>query len=223
MCSNEEASSPAPLPRAIARSMLSFGIDAWRAFSIAFRSARFASGSGPPSRAATMIARASFEKSWPRRLSVTPFACLIEAHLLCPDIRRLPDRSEEELVHARIFRQLGVERGDEDVAVPQEHRLAVELGEDLDLRPELADARRADEDAAQRLVLACEVEVGLEARDLAAERVPVDGHVDQPEMRAVEQDHPRARAEDRPLEAADRLLEPVEPDQAPDGRRLAAR
>ena len=69
----------------MARSMLSFGIDASRAFSIAFWSARFPAGSGPPSRAATMIARASFEKSWPRFLSVAPFLCLIECHLLCPD------------------------------------------------------------------------------------------------------------------------------------------
>src|SRR5438132_1531285 len=89
MCSNDAPSSVAPLPRAMARSMLSFGIDASRAFSIAFRRARFASGSGPPSRAATMIARASFEKSWPRRLSVAPLACLIECHLLCPDTCRL--------------------------------------------------------------------------------------------------------------------------------------
>jgi hypothetical protein len=43
--------------------MLSFGTEASRAFSIAFWSARLFAGSGPPSRAATMIARASFEKS----------------------------------------------------------------------------------------------------------------------------------------------------------------
>ena len=46
-----------PEPFAIARSMLSFGIEAARAFSIAFWSERFAAGSGPPSFAATMIAR----------------------------------------------------------------------------------------------------------------------------------------------------------------------
>src|SRR5918912_2772638 len=109
MCSNEEPSSVAPLPRAIARSMLSFGIDASRAFSIALRSARFASGSGPPSRAATMIARASFEKSCPRRLSVTPLAWRIECHLLCPDTGGRLHGFEEELVHARVVGQLGVE------------------------------------------------------------------------------------------------------------------
>jgi hypothetical protein len=46
-----------------------------RAFSIAFWSARLAAGSGPPSRAATMIARESFEKSTPRFLSAAPFLC----------------------------------------------------------------------------------------------------------------------------------------------------
>ena len=41
-------------------------------------------------------------------------------------------------------------------------------------------------------------------------------------MVAVEQDHPGAGAQDRPLEAPDRLLEPVEADQAADRRGLAA-
>src|SRR2546430_1207001 len=66
--------------------MLSFGIEYDRAFSIAFWSARLAAGSAPPSRAATMIARESFEKRTPRFLSAAPFLCLIDDHLLCPDI-----------------------------------------------------------------------------------------------------------------------------------------
>src|SRR2546425_6986281 len=66
--------------------MLSFGIEYDRAFSTAFCSARLFAGSGPPSRAATMIARDSFEKSCPRFLSAAPFLCLIDDHLLCPDI-----------------------------------------------------------------------------------------------------------------------------------------
>jgi hypothetical protein len=61
--------------------MFSFGIEYERAFSIAFCSARLPDGSGPPSRAATMIARESFEKSWPRLASVAFFLCLICAHL----------------------------------------------------------------------------------------------------------------------------------------------
>ena len=40
----------------------------------------FPSGSPPPSRAATVIARASFVNSFPRFASVAPFLCLIDAH-----------------------------------------------------------------------------------------------------------------------------------------------
>src|SRR2546421_4661570 len=107
------ASDSAPEPRAIARSMFSFGIEYERAFSIAFCSARLAAGSGPPSFAATMIARESFENSLPRFASAAPFLCLIDDHLLCPDTLRLPHLIEEQLVHTRIFGQLGVERRDE--------------------------------------------------------------------------------------------------------------
>src|ERR1051326_3346744 len=125
MCSKAAASAPAPLPRAIARSMLSFGIEASRAFSIAFWSARFADGSPPPSFAATMIARESLEKSLPRRASATPFLCLIDDHLLCPDTARLPYQVEKPLVNARVVGQLGMEGRDEDTTLPQEHRTAV--------------------------------------------------------------------------------------------------
>src|SRR5215218_5304758 len=100
--------------------MLSLGIDASRAFSIAFWSARLPAGSGPPSRAATMIARVSFEKSWPRFASVAPFFRLIDAHLLCPDKARLPHCFEEQLVDARVVRELGVEGSDEEPALPEE-------------------------------------------------------------------------------------------------------
>src|SRR5690242_7054482 len=111
--------------------MLSSGIEYERAFSIALASARFAAGSGPPSRAATISARESFEKSWPRFLSAAPFLCLMELHLLCPDIGLLPDEVEEPLVHARVVDQLRVEGRDQHAAVAQQHRFAVELGQDL--------------------------------------------------------------------------------------------
>src|SRR5207244_7597468 len=101
--------------------MLSFGIEYERAFSIAFWSARFAAGSGPPSRAATMIARASFEKSLPRFASAAPFLCLIELHLLCPDMGLLPDEVEETLVDASIVGQLRVEGGDDEAPLAQQH------------------------------------------------------------------------------------------------------
>src|SRR2546423_11805173 len=99
--------------------MLSFGMEYERAFSIAFCRARLPAGSGPPSFAATMIARESFEKSLPRFASAAPFLCLIDDHLLCPDTHRLLNSTEEQLVHACIFRELGVECGDEEPALAQ--------------------------------------------------------------------------------------------------------
>src|ERR1700758_654551 len=53
---------------------------------MASASAELPSGSPPPSRAATEIARASLVKCWPRRASTTAFLCLIDAHLEWPDI-----------------------------------------------------------------------------------------------------------------------------------------
>src|SRR5215211_4989474 len=126
-----------------------------RAFSIAFARAMLPSGSGPPSRAATMIARESFEKSWPRFASAAFFLCLIDDHLLCPDTcHLLLYELKEPLVHARVARQLWMERRDEEPALAQQHRLALELREHLDALPDVAHAWRPDEDAAQRLLLA---------------------------------------------------------------------
>src|SRR5215467_14160745 len=108
--------------------MLSFGIEYDRAFSIAFWSARLPPGSGPPSFAATMIARDSLEKSLPRLASAAPFLCLIDDHLLCPDMAHLPHRFQEQLVDARVVGQLRMERRDEHAALSREHRMAVLLG-----------------------------------------------------------------------------------------------
>src|SRR2546423_7439000 len=135
--SNACASESAPEPRAIARSMVSFGIEYERAFSTAFCSGRLAAGSGPPSFAATMIARESFENSLPRFASAAPFLCLIEDHLLCPDTHRLLYSTQEQLMHARIFRQLRVEGSDEDATVAEQHRLAVPRRQNFDVRPAL--------------------------------------------------------------------------------------
>src|SRR3954447_11712722 len=70
----------------MARSMLSFGIDWSLAFWMALARAALPSGSPPPSLAATWIARASLVKRAPRLASFAPFWCLIELHLLWPDI-----------------------------------------------------------------------------------------------------------------------------------------
>src|SRR5215210_2626775 len=72
------------MPFATARSMLSFGIEASRAFWTASARAGLPSGSPPPSRAATVIARVSFVKSAPRLASTAFFLCLIDAHFECP-------------------------------------------------------------------------------------------------------------------------------------------
>src|SRR2546421_9851788 len=143
--------------------MLSFGMEYERAFSIAFCSARLPAGSGPPSFAATMIARDSFEKSLPRLMSAAPFLCLIVDHLLCPDMLLLSDELEKALVHPGVVGQLRVERGDKDTSVACEHAVAIVLGEELDSGACLLDPRRADEDASQRPGIAGEREVGLEA------------------------------------------------------------
>src|SRR5215471_11306573 len=125
------ASSSVPAPFAIARSMLSFGIEYERAFSIAFWSARLPPGSPPPSFAATMIARESLEKSLPRFASAAPFLCLIDDHLLCPDMDTLPYGFEKQLVDARVAGQLRMERGDDHAALARQHRMTLVLGEHL--------------------------------------------------------------------------------------------
>src|SRR5437660_2712864 len=108
--------------------MLSLGIEAARAFSIAFWSARFPAGSGPPSRAATMIARVNLEKSLPRFASAAPFLCLIDDHLLCPDtgLVLLSHDVQEPLVDARVVSQLRMESRDEKPALAGEDGMAVD-------------------------------------------------------------------------------------------------
>src|SRR5579864_2997225 len=139
--------------------MLSFGIEAAFAFSTAFWSERFAAGSGPPSFAATMIARVSFEKSFPRFASAAPFLCLIDDHLLCPDNLRLPHEIEEHFVQPCVTGQFRMEGRDEKPPLPCEHRPAVHLGEHVDTGPDILDPRRADEHRAHRLGLADDIEV----------------------------------------------------------------
>ena len=75
---------------------------------------------------------------------------------------------------------------------------------------------------AQRLAAVADVEIGLEAAHLAAERVPADADVGEAEVVAVEHDHPGARAEDRRREAAQRLVDAVQAHQPRDRGRLAA-
>src|SRR5947209_20629242 len=70
----------------MARWMFSRGMFSARALCTASLRRKLASGSPPPSLAATVISRVSLVKSWPRLASAAPFLRLIVAHLLCPDI-----------------------------------------------------------------------------------------------------------------------------------------
>src|SRR5262245_33338474 len=203
---------------------------------MAFWSARLAEGSGPPSLAATMIARESFEKSLPRFASAAPFLCLIDDHLLWPAIATSvrgggeacpaplgAHQIEEARVHAQIVRQLRVEGREQQAAVADENGLLAELADDLHVRPEGTNARRADEDAVKRDLVADQRDVRLEAPDLASVCIAVDLEVGEPEMVAVEHDHPGARPEDGRLEAPDRVVEAVQLGELDDRRRLSAR
>src|ERR1700735_203796 len=67
--------------------MFSFGMLASLALRTAFSSVTFVSGSPPPSRAATVIERASFVNCWPLRESTIAFLCLMLAHFECPDMQ----------------------------------------------------------------------------------------------------------------------------------------
>src|SRR5438552_8961216 len=66
--------------------MLSCGMFASLADSIAALRRMLALGSPPPLRAATVISRRIFEKSLPRWTSVLPFFRLIWDHRECPDM-----------------------------------------------------------------------------------------------------------------------------------------
>src|SRR5271169_2364597 len=81
--------SSSPVPFFIARSMLSFGIDCWRAVVTAVRRRGLALISPPPMRAATVISLISLVNALPRLASVAAFLCLIELHFEWPDIARI--------------------------------------------------------------------------------------------------------------------------------------
>src|SRR5581483_630982 len=77
--------SSSPVPRMMARLMLSAGILTALAAVIAVRKRGLASGSPPP-RAAIMISLIKRVNTLPRLASRAAFLCLMVAHLLCPDI-----------------------------------------------------------------------------------------------------------------------------------------
>src|SRR5215211_7768555 len=113
------------------------------------------------------------------------------------------------------------------VLLPRRDDVAVDLGEHLDAVAVLVDPRGADEHRAHRLAVdAGDLEVRLERADLAPERVAPAGVVGEPEVLAVEHDHPRAGAQHGRAgadELTQRLGEPLALDPQRHRRRLAAR
>ena len=77
--------------------------------------------------------------------------------------------------------EFGVEGGADDGALAYGDGPAVDGRERLDVRADLRDGRRADEDGRKGLVEARHVEVSLERVALTAEGVAVDGDVQEVE------------------------------------------
>src|SRR3954463_5222718 len=106
-----------PAPRLTARSMLSLGTELDFAFAIASARVGLPAGSPPPVRAATSTFLISFANSLPRRASTTAFLCFVVAHLEWPLTRcplsRFRQHLDEQPMHAKVIRQLGMECGGE--------------------------------------------------------------------------------------------------------------
>src|SRR3712207_9290726 len=95
--------------------MLSLGIEASLAFCTASARAGLPLTSPPPSFAATVIARASFVQSLPRRASTIAFLCLIPAHLECPAMALSLEAQAAQLVVQRlVLRDAAVEGRSEE-------------------------------------------------------------------------------------------------------------
>src|SRR5205085_6134088 len=128
-------------------------------------------------------------------------------------MRRASVRSlDEPAVQAPVVRQLRVERHREDLALTHGDRMTVDLGQNLDLVTCVVHPGRSNEDSSQRAAESGQLQVRLEASELAAEGVAACVDVQQSEVPAIEHDHARAGAQDglsAPHEAAQRLAEPL--------------
>src|SRR4028119_2410399 len=78
----------------MARWMLSLGMFSARAARIAARRRGFMLGSGMPILAATVISRASLEKTLERTASTLPLRCMMFLNCECPAIRASEDAAE---------------------------------------------------------------------------------------------------------------------------------
>src|SRR5438067_38756 len=103
---------------------------------------------------------------------------------------------------ASLASQLRVKSDRHQVFLPNRYWMIVERCQDLDLLATAADPRRADEYGVQRTArYPRDLQIALEGAQLTAERVALGGDVEQPQVLAVEHDHPRARPEHRGSDA----------------------
>src|SRR5262245_51663124 len=87
---------------------------------------------------------------------------------------------------AVVVRQFGMERRRDDRAVPDEHRLAVDRGEHVDVGAGALDDWSTDEDGVERTIVeTLDGEIALEAVDLTSERVAADIDVEHPEAALI--------------------------------------
>jgi hypothetical protein len=125
-----------------------------------------------------------------------------------------------------IVGQLGVEGGGEHTAFADRDRVAVVAGQHLDRRAEALHPGGADEHRPQRLVAdPLDLELRLEALQLAPEGVAASRSVDEAEVVGVADDQAGAGAEDRPpglVVGAQRRLQAGGLDPLADRRALAA-
>src|SRR5450755_4437158 len=205
----------------MARSMLSLGIELSRAFWMAFARVAFDSGSGPPSLAATMIARASLENSCPRLASAAPFLRLMVAHLLCPDTEPLlglpcrpagvcPCAVDQPFVKPPIRRQLRMKAQAHQRSGADDDRVAVMGRMDTHILPDPHDHRRPDEYRLERPVAKpVNNQLGLKRRHLPAVAVAAHADVQATDERRIttddvvgQSDQPSTRSQDRQICAA---------------------
>src|SRR4051812_5874948 len=86
---------------------------------------------------------------------------------------------------AVVAGELRMERRRKDRALTHEHGLVIDASKYIDGLTGALDDRRSDEDAVERLVETVDSEVGLEAVDLAPERVAAHVHVEHAEADLV--------------------------------------
>src|SRR5207249_1996486 len=91
------------------------------------------------------------------------------------------DQIEEPPVDPQIASELRMERGPDQVLLAREDDSVLVPGLRRAVAPRPQDRGRSDEDAMEWRLEALDLEVGLERFPLAAEGIPVDGHVHQPE------------------------------------------